>query len=261
MVNTDKEIWKEISINTNYLVSSTGIIKAKERLVPSKNGFRHKKEHILAQQDRHGYLTVSFLVNGKLKNSLVHRLVMYAFKEERPYPEWEIDHLDGNKHNNNISNLEYVSSSENTKRAYNKGLQNKEVLSLSKKNRKMTPEQILEMKHTFNREGRVWGPTHNNTDFLNRYAEKYGMTKDGVQNILTGRTNSFIGEDIVQTTKSNYHYLNIEDIPQQGTMSNRNYFKLIANMLGVGWKGIETQVYHYHRTVPEVVQYYNEKYL
>lgn len=44
MVDTEREIWKEVSINPNYLVSNFGRVKSKERLVPMKGGkFRKKK--------------------------------------------------------------------------------------------------------------------------------------------------------------------------------------------------------------------------
>lgn len=121
-------------------------------------------------------------------------------EKKRNYPEWEIDHINGDSHDNRFENLEYVSSSVNTKRAYTLGLQSKEKLSLSKRNRVMTPEQIEEMKQTFIAEGRTLGRKVNNIDFYNRYAEMYNIKPRSVYNILTGRTNRFFGEDIVQTT-------------------------------------------------------------
>lgn len=200
MVDIKNEIWKEISINTNYLVSNFGRIKSKERLVPTKNGFRKKKEHILTPYDNHGYYHVGFLVNGKLTSPLVHRLVMYAFGEVKSYPEWEIDHINGNTHDNRFENLEYVSSSENTKRAYNKNLQDKKVLSLSNRKRIATPEQIEYIKKQFVLEGRVL-KGRKNRDFYIRMADKFGY-KDpqSIYKILLGKTNRFFGEDIVQTT-------------------------------------------------------------
>ena len=102
-----KEIWKDVTINSNYEVSNLGRVRAKARNVPMKNGkFRRKKEHYLTQTDYHGYLHVGFIVNGKHVNPLVHRLVMYAFKEEKPYPEWEVDHINGNSHDNRIIKVE-----------------------------------------------------------------------------------------------------------------------------------------------------------
>lgn len=203
MVDIEKEIWKEIDLNPYYLVSNKGRVKSIGRYVNTKFGTRYKKEKILTQHDCHGYLRVGFNNSaGKLVYLLVHRLVMYAFGEKRSYPEWEIDHINGNSHDNRFKNLEYVSSSENTKRAYALGLQDKKILSLSKRNRIMTPEQIEEMKKEFIAEGRSIGPHVNNIDFYRRYAKKYNMKPRSVYNVLTGRTNRFFGEDIVQTTNN-----------------------------------------------------------
>lgn len=200
MVDTKNEIWKEVSINPNYLVSNLGRVKSKERLVPTKAGYRRKKEHILTPYNNHGYYHVGFKVNGKLVNPLVHRLVMYAFGEERPYPEWEIDHINGNSLDNRFENLEYVNSSENTRRAYDMGLQSKKSLSLSNRRRIATPEEIVYIKKQFNLEDRTLGG-RKNRDFYKRMADKFGYSDpQSIYRILLGRTNKFFGEDIVQTT-------------------------------------------------------------
>ena len=204
MVDTENEIWKEIEENPNYLVSNYGRVKSVARPVNCKIGIRYKKEHFLTPKDSHGYLRVGFNdSNGKLIHPLVHRLVMSAFIGVRPYPEWEIDHINGNSHDNRLENLEYVSSSENSKRAYNLGLQDAAKLSLSKKNRKMTPQDIEEMKSQFILEGRKLGPKENNKDFYERYAQLYNMKPRSIYCIIIGRTNRFFGEDIVQTTNDN----------------------------------------------------------
>ena len=259
MEHINKEIWKDTTVSPYYEVSNLGRVRAKARLVPCNCGFRRKKEHLLTPIDNHGYYSVRFRVDNKLKGFLVHRLVMYAFGEIRKYPEWEIDHLNGDSHDNRFENLEYVTSSENTKRAYASGLQDRSVLSASNHLRKISPEQVIEMKNEFVRERRIFGHGHNNSDFILKYANLYNVKPTNIRDILSGRTNNFFNEDIVQTTKSVYHHMNIEDIPEQGNLNNSEYFKKLAKLLGVGWRGIETHFYHNHRTIPEIVQYYNDK--
>lgn len=63
MVDTKNEIWKEIRLNTNYLVSNLGRVKSKARLVKCKNGYRNKSEHILTPCNIHGYYHVGFNVD------------------------------------------------------------------------------------------------------------------------------------------------------------------------------------------------------
>lgn len=203
MENIENEIWKETYLSPNYLVSNYGRVKSKERMVPCRIGFRLKKEHLLTPHNHHGYYHVGFKVNGKMVNPLIHRLVMYAFGDVKPYPEWEIDHINGNSLDNRFENLEYVSSSENTKRAYNLDLQDKKVLSLSNKKRIATPEQIAYIKEQFKKEGRTI-PSRKNKDFYERMANMFGYSDpQSIYRIILGRTNKFFGEDIVQTTNNN----------------------------------------------------------
>lgn len=202
MVDTKNEIWKKVSMNTDYLVSNLGRVKSKARLVPCKNGYRMKQEHILTPFNNHGYYHVGFKVNCKLVNPLVHKLVMIAFGEDSPYPEWEIDHVNGNSLDNRFENLQYVSSSENTQRAYNLGLQDRKKLSLANQKRIATPDEISYIKHQFNIEGRTLGG-RKNKDFYQRMADKFGYSDpQSIYRIILGRTNKHFGEDIVQTTNS-----------------------------------------------------------
>ena len=97
------EIWKNITIDDNeYEVSNTGFIKTKTGVITkgSKSGL---------------YL--------RFCNHSVHRLVASAFclKEEGTT---EVNHIDGDKHNNNASNLEWVTQQQNSKHARQTGLIN-----------------------------------------------------------------------------------------------------------------------------------------
>ena len=67
-----------------------------------------------------GYLTVQLLNRGRM--ILVHRLVALSFlenKENKP----QVNHIDGDKTNNNLINLEWMTKSENQIHAYENGLQ------------------------------------------------------------------------------------------------------------------------------------------
>ena len=64
-----------------------------------------------------GYYYVDLYKDGKTYRKRIHIAVMdaYAIKLDQNF---EIDHIDGNKANNNLSNLEYVTHSENVRRYY-----------------------------------------------------------------------------------------------------------------------------------------------
>lgn len=61
------------------------------------------------------YLNVCLCVNKVKKNHKVHRLVAAAFLWES---NLDVNHIDGKKHNNKLSNLEYISKSDNIKHAF-----------------------------------------------------------------------------------------------------------------------------------------------
>ena len=72
--------------------------------------------------NRHGYIYLRLWKVGREKNYLVHRLVALTFipnPENKP----EVNHIDSNRANNNVNNLEWVTKSENCKHAYRFGSQ------------------------------------------------------------------------------------------------------------------------------------------
>lgn len=110
-----EEIWKDIpGYNGLYQISNLGHVK-------SLNFNNSNKENLLSIYNHNGYLRVGIRHNKLLHNHLVHRLVAEAFI---PNPENlpVINHKDGNKSNNSIENLEWVTSRENTEHAIRENL-------------------------------------------------------------------------------------------------------------------------------------------
>jgi hypothetical protein len=71
--------------------------------------------NILSKNDNgRWYLTVSVKCNGKYMNKRLHRLIIIAFKDKIDWKN-EVNHIDWNKYNNDISNLERSNRSENMK--------------------------------------------------------------------------------------------------------------------------------------------------
>ena len=96
-------IWKPIEGYEDYLVSNTGLVKNKET------------DKILSSENlRSGYKSIAL----KGKSYKVHRLVAKAFVKNNDPLKDNVDHLDGNKMNNNATNLEWVTGAENTRRGY-----------------------------------------------------------------------------------------------------------------------------------------------
>ena len=106
LIDFNMEEWKNISGYEPYEVSNTGKVRRDGRLLkgrPTKNG----------------YLVVALSINSKYKNHYIHRLVATAFLEKKGRV---VNHIDGIKSNNMISNLEWTTYSNNTIHAYNNNL-------------------------------------------------------------------------------------------------------------------------------------------
>ena len=84
----------------------------------TRNGKIFKLEKEIAQcQDRanNGYLQCTIKINGEYKKQKVHRLIAMTFLGD--IKNKVVNHIDGNKQNNNVSNLEIITQLENMKHA------------------------------------------------------------------------------------------------------------------------------------------------
>lgn len=136
-----EEIWRDINgYEGLYQVSTFGRVRSVTRVVPftcrktRKMVAAHKKGRVLAQPICGGYHTVCLYKSKKQgKRFKVSRLVAHAFVPNplgKPY----VNHMDGNKLNNHLENLEWATCAENIKHAYDKKLkkpyQNKKIICL-----------------------------------------------------------------------------------------------------------------------------------
>lgn len=108
------EIWKQIENYPDYFVSNLGRVKSLKR-----GGEKVLKGAL----DKDGYHFI-ILCNGNRKKFFIHRLVGLVFLPN-PENKPQINHKDRNKTNNCLSNLEWSTASENTKHAYDNGLENR----------------------------------------------------------------------------------------------------------------------------------------
>lgn len=169
------ETWKTIPGFSRYQVSDAGQIR-------SLNYKNSGKVQILKPAPSPGGYLMTMLQtdNCDYKTVPVHRFVAFAFLGMRPAGK-EINHKDGNKLNNHIENLEYVTHSQNTKHSFDMGLQiplrGEEI-----GNHKLTEQQVREIRdHAKNFKGRYYGRA--------ALAEKYGVSICHIKEIVTRRRN------------------------------------------------------------------------
>lgn len=126
-------MWKTIKGYEGYYeVSDAGEVRSLDRYVENASGMHKGMRRLLKGKDmkqsesvgsgrNSGYLVVNLRKNHTSKVATIHKLVADAFIPN-PLCLPTINHIDGNKHNNRVSNLEWVSYSENNQHALDNGL-------------------------------------------------------------------------------------------------------------------------------------------
>lgn len=120
-----------------------------------------------------GYKTVQLHNNGRPYTKAIHRLVAETFYDVN-YENFEVNHIDGNKLNNNIANLEWCTKQENIAHAYRTGL-----VPFGNRKRVM----ILETGQNFNS--------------INECAEYLGVHRTAVGKCANGETSTCCGFHII----------------------------------------------------------------
>ncbi len=117
------EEWKQVvGYENSYLVSNMGRIKSVKRIKVSRGLPYEHPEKIISPSGKK-YKTACLFKMGSRKYLLVHRLVAEAFIPN-PDNKAEVNHKDGNKTNNLLTNLEWCTRLENQKHAEDTGLRN-----------------------------------------------------------------------------------------------------------------------------------------
>lgn len=151
------ELWKPIKgYEDKYEISNYGRVRSLPIKSKNKDTYRTVKGKILKPNQCRGYYTIGLLKNGKFKTLRIHRLVAQTFIENKNnYPA--VNHIDGNKKNNRVDNLEWCTYSHNIKEAFRLGLkkpsekQKEVVRQYCKKNKTKSVIQ-LDMNDNFIKE-------------------------------------------------------------------------------------------------------------
>ncbi len=150
----NNEEWKDVKgYEGIYLVSNFGRVMSLFREVWGGKGFYKIKTRLIKPAaNEKGYKIVTLSKNGKHRTFKVHRLVASAFinnSENKP----QVNHIDGNKLNNNSDNLEWCTNSENQLHSIRLGLRKSTVIDTDLLfdmfiNQNMTSREIAEKLDT-----------------------------------------------------------------------------------------------------------------
>lgn len=179
-------MWK--LFETGYEVSSEGEVRSLDRYVERGYSRRFLQGKLLkVTKDKNGYMRVSTSVGGEKRTWKVHRLVATSFLDN-PDDLPCVNHKDGNKNNNHVDNLEWVSYSENTQHAVDTGL----LVHRTKKMHPMFTGCVL----AITADGSIVATMYGNKDM-----EQHGFDFRLVSAVLLGKRKSHKGCTFVKLFK------------------------------------------------------------
>lgn len=166
------EIWKPVKgFETRYKISNQGrlfsVLKNREKAYTINHS---------------GYKTTQLCVDGKQTHKYIHRLVAEVFLSGQSGLK-EVNHKDGNKLNNSVENLEWVTRSENLKHAFKMGLM-KPRPGEDNKNHTLNEEQVKEIRNLRKNNWRV-------VDI----AERFNITPTTVSHVCNRKTWTHIKDE------------------------------------------------------------------
>ena len=122
---------KEIKGFENYLINEQGVIYS-----------RFTNKEVVCQKDKNGYVRTRLVNKDGRKSVFVHRLLAINFIDN-PLNKPCVNHIDCNKSNNKLSNLEWCTMKENVKHAWQNGKCYKNYKSIKLANQK-TSKKLLD---------------------------------------------------------------------------------------------------------------------
>ena len=160
------EEWREIKDFGGLLeVSSLGNVR-----------FKETQKVIRAHKSSNGYLQIKFRFDGKVRQPLLHRLVLSGFAAQPSEAHCQVNHKNGDKEDNRVENLEWATPSQNIRHRFQvlckgnlKGEKNGQA--------KLTDAQVLEILRKVKIEGAK----------RKEVAEEFGVSLSAVYFICTGR--------------------------------------------------------------------------
>lgn len=152
------EIFKKVTVCENYSVSNYGRVR------------NDKKGTFLSPRNLKGYQRVSLWYNGKAHDHRIHRLVAQAFLPN-PDNKAEVNHINGIRNDNRVSNLEWCTGKENSEHRAKTLFQGDTFKGQNNENSVLTNEDVLNIRTS--------------TLTKTQLAEKYNVSTTQITRIIT----------------------------------------------------------------------------
>ena len=175
----EQEIWKDVvGYEGLYQISNLGRVKSLARKIDHVKYIEDRGDVIMSPfLNAHGYFTVMLSKNGKKKQHRIHQMVAKAFISN-PENKEMINHIDCNKQNNRVENLEWCTNSENQLHAIAHGL--KTDIGVNHNLSRLTEDNVRFIREHYKFRDPVY-----NTRTL---AEMFGVSKSVIGCIVLGKT-------------------------------------------------------------------------
>lgn len=174
-----EEIWKSVvGYEGYYEVSNFGDVRSVDRTLSHKRGYEahYKSKPCKQSYNTSKYLCVSLSKDNKQKFLAIHRLVAISFLGL--HEKLTVNHIDGNKENNRLENLEWISIEENLKHSWKSGLRDHlDTKGDLNGNKSLTGEQVIEIRRRLD-----------NGETQYKLHKEYGVSKYCIHAIHRRRT-------------------------------------------------------------------------
>lgn len=175
----ENETWRQIpGYEGCYEVSNYGQVRSIDRIQTNSCNVKRKLAGKLLLQSKGStsvYWTSHLYRNGVMKNIMTHRLVAMAFLDNWS-SELDVNHKNGDKHDNRLENLEMCTHSENVLHAYNTYLRNDS--GENHLNAKLNTEEVWQIKLLHH----LWGFSQH------RLAKQFHISQSCISDVIRNKS-------------------------------------------------------------------------